>query len=213
MRAIPGALFGVLAFMGLVTGVEWLVNQVEVSRCPVGTFLTGSLHGRLPELAADIGLIALIISLALLRPPPKTQAANNEPSRYPAQLIIASLGFVFAGMFLFIATSTTLQQYCLSDAGIDSQSSAAAEMKLHPWSNVVSITSSCETGSRYGKFPTYRLILSDGEQIVLRPQQIEFERVYKRLSGSLSDVSFEFDASAVDPRCGYRPRDLLTTRP
>jgi hypothetical protein len=213
MRAIPATIFFVLVFMGLVTGVEWLVNQIELSRCPASAYLTGSLHGRIPELAIDGGLIALMIGIALLRPPPRTSAASKDSGRYPAQLIISAMSFVFATLLLFVGTATVLQQYCLSEGGIDSQSSISGRMQHHPWSAVVMITSSCQVGTRYGKFPKYRLVLDDDEQIVLLPQQIEFDRVYKRLSESLSGASFVFDASAVDARCGYPKLDLLTRPP
>lgn len=212
------------AMIGAIwAGSDWALHELQLARCPAGTFLASSsrvagLFAFLPPFMPAIALGLLATNWFAHAIPPlrrffETGALRGgQPAYGASQRMLAKLCAVLFAVALPVSLGGTFSQFCLADEAILYQPRPWSALNRYEWRDVTSVSTACYP-SRSGWTASYVLALNDGNAFDIMGWEPATVRAYPDLSRALHGLPFSFDASGVERGCGVLFKGMLTHRP
>jgi len=211
--------------MGLLSvSVIWLIQQLQSTRCPYGTFLAGSgqaatIVQAVPILLGSIGLALLSVNWLIHLAPPlrrffdREARQHGEPGYERSQRSLAKFSTIVLAIMSPITMAASFCQYCLTPEQILYQPWPWTGLRQYSWQDVRAVETVCTHGRRGGWNGSLFLIMRDEASFDIMDWPRSTVRAYPDIVRALDGVDFVFDATQVRPGCNVPYVNLLIRRP
>jgi hypothetical protein len=216
-----------LAAAGPMFGTPPMAYQIQLARCPTGTFLAGLSQidsSRVNALFFFSGLAVMLVVWALLiqlfgksgRTSARKQMDDflevvDVVSRRK-KVAVAVVALALAVASIVVSLWAFSPKFCLTDAVIFIRAAPSREFHRYAWDRVSRIDTECHYEGRGAWHSSFVVTMQDGADFDLRTAGREILSVYPKIVRGLKSANYVFSYSGSES-CGGPLGDILSHRP